>query len=127
MSKVSMIFGALGGVILLLMFVWLVVALHMAYTKMDVVLKYLKNSTAVLALSHYRRQGVWGQLHLIAEIAALVTCPKRHVTNGTLSGEDLNSLPASLKRLLVIWRWGIIILCGLLFLFGGIGGVAGWL
>lgn len=127
MSPAKLTFGLLGGALLIMIFIWMGFALYLAYTKMDVVLKYLKNSTAVLALSYYRRQGVWGQLHLIAEIAALVTCPKRHVTNGTLSGEDLNSLPASLKRLLVIWRWGIIILCGLLFLFGGIGGVAGWL
>ncbi|EJN29652.1 hypothetical protein PMI35_02446, partial [Pseudomonas sp. GM78] len=46
MSKASMIFGVLGGVILLLSFVWLVVALHMAYTKMDVLFGYLKNSPA---------------------------------------------------------------------------------
>lgn len=127
MSPAKLAFGLFGGTVLLMIFIWIGFALYLAYTKMDVMLRHLRNSTAVMALSHYRHLGAWGHFHLIAGIAALVAFPNRHIKNGTLSAEDINNLPAPLKRKLVIWRWGILILCGLLFLFGGIGEIVGWI
>ncbi|MFM9484903.1 hypothetical protein [Pseudomonas monachiensis] len=127
MTPGKLIFGAFGGAVLLTIFIWMGLALYLSYTKIDVMLKHLKNSTAVMALSHYRRLGAWGHLHLIAGIAALVAFPDRYIKNGTLSADDINSLPASLKRKLVIWRWGVLILCGLLLLLGGVGAATDWI
>ena len=127
MTPAKLIFGVLGGAVLLMIFIWMGLALYLSYTKIDVMLKHLKNSTAVMALSRYRHLGAWGHLHLIAGIAALVAFPDRHIRNGTLSASDLNSLPGSLKRQLVIWRWGVLILCGLLLLLGGVGTATDWI
>jgi hypothetical protein len=127
MSPAKFAFGLFGGAIFLMIFIWIGFALYLAYTKMDVMLKHLKNSTAVMALSHYRHLGVWGNFNLIAGIAALVAFPGRHIKSGSLSAEDIDNLPAPIKRKLVIWRWGILILCGLFLLFGGIGVIVGWI
>jgi hypothetical protein len=127
MSQAKLAFGLLGGAVLLMIFVWIGFALYLAYTKIDVMLSHLKNSTAVTALSRYRQLGAWGRFHLIAGISALVAFPNRHIKDGSLSAEDINSLPAPIKRKLVIWHWGILILGGLFLLFGGIGEIAGWI
>lgn len=127
MSPAELIFCLLGGTVLMLILIWMVFALYLAYTKMDVMLEHMKNSTAVMALVHYRRLGVWGRVNFIAAIAALVASPRRYIQDGRLSAEDLDGLPAPLKRKLVIWRWGVLILCGLLLLLGGIGKIAGWI
>ena len=127
MNPEKMIFIILGGVVLLMIFIWMGFALYLGYAKIDVILKHLRNSTAVMALSYYRRLGAWGHLRLIAGIAELVAFPSRHVKSGILSAEDLNSLPASLRKMLVIWRWGILILCGLLLMLGGVGEITGWI
>jgi hypothetical protein len=127
MSPAKFAFGLFGGAIFLMIFIWVGFALYLAYTRLDVMLKHLKNSTAVMALSHYRHLGAWGHFHLIAGIAALVAFPDRHIKSGSLSAEDIDNLPAPIKRKLVIWRWGILILCGSFFLFGGIGVIVGWI
>jgi hypothetical protein len=82
-----MIFGALGGVILLLSFVWLVVALHMAYTKMDVLFGHLKNSPAITVLAFWRHAGPSGRLRMISNIAHYVSSPRRGIENGSISAE----------------------------------------
>ena len=110
MSKASMIFGTLGGVILLLIFVWLVVALHMAYTKMDVLLGHLKNSPAITVLASWRHAGLSGRLRMIANIADYVSSPRRGIENGSISAQDIENLPAPIKRKLVFLRRSVLLL-----------------
>ncbi|EJN29620.1 hypothetical protein PMI35_02491 [Pseudomonas sp. GM78] len=125
MSKTEMIFGALGGVILLLIFVWLVVALHMAYTKMDVLFGHLKNSPAITVLAFWRHAGPSGRLRMISNIAHYVSSPRRGIENGTISAEDIENLPMPIKRKLVIlWR-SLTLLVGALFLVWCIGKILG--
>jgi hypothetical protein len=105
MSKASMIFGTLGGVILLLIFVWLVVALHMAYTKMDVLFQHLKNSPAITVLAFWRHAGPSGRLRMIGNIAHYVSSPRRGIENGSISAEDIENLPMPIKcKLVFLWR-----------------------
>lgn len=126
MSKTEMIFGALGGVILLLIFVWLVVALHMAYTKMDVLFGHLKNSPAITVLTFWRHAGPSGRLRMISNIAHYVSSPRRGIENGTISAEDIENLPMPIKRKLVIlWR-SLTLLVGALFLVWCIGKIFGF-
>ncbi|PTT96303.1 hypothetical protein DBR45_44485 [Pseudomonas sp. HMWF031] len=125
MSTVSMIFGALGGVILLLMFVWLVVALQMAYTKMDALLQYLKNSPAITVLAFWKHAGPSGRLRMIGNIAHYVSSPRRGIENGTISAEDIENLPAPIKRKLVILRHSVVLLSGSLVLLWCIAKIFG--
>ncbi|WCM50287.1 hypothetical protein OH720_25520 [Pseudomonas sp. WJP1] len=125
MSKTEMIFGALGGVILLLIFVWLVIALHMAYTKMDVLFGHLKNSPAITVLAFWRHAGPSGRLRMISNIAHYVSSPRRGIENGTISAEDIENLPMPIKRKLVIlWR-SLTLLVEALFLVWCIGKIFG--
>jgi hypothetical protein len=110
MSKTEMIFGSLGGVILLLIFVWLVVALHMAYTKMDVLFQHLKNSPAITVLAFWKHAGPWGRLRMIGNIAHYVASPREGIENGTISSEDIENLPAPIKRKLVFLRRSVVLL-----------------
>ncbi|CAI8896508.1 hypothetical protein [Pseudomonas sp. IT-P176] len=98
MSKAEFVVGSLGGAILILIFIWIAVALYLAYTKMDVMLEHLKNSSAVKALAFYRQLGVWGHLKLIGEIAALITSPDKCNKSGRLSAQDIENFPAPLKK-----------------------------
>jgi hypothetical protein len=125
MSKTEMIFGALGGVILLLIFVWLVVALHMAYTKMDVLFGHLKNSPAITVLAFWRHAGPSGRLRMISNIAHYVSSPRRGIENGTISAEDIENLPMPIKcKLVILWR-SLTLLVGALFLVWCIGKIFG--
>ena len=59
MSTSEIAFGYLGGV------VWIGVALHMAYTKLDELLDHLKNCSAIMARAPLKHGGPWGKLLLI--------------------------------------------------------------
>ncbi|MFJ2447742.1 hypothetical protein [Pseudomonas sp. NPDC087626] len=121
MNKAQMMFGALGGLILLLIFVWLVVALHMAYTKMDVLFGHLKNSPAITVLAFWRHAGPWGRLRMIGNIAHYVSSPRKGIENGSISAEDIASLPAAIKCKLVILWWSVTLLLGALLLVWCVG------
>ncbi|MVW89942.1 hypothetical protein [Pseudomonas sp. PB101] len=125
MSKTETIFGFIGGGILLLIFVWIVVALHMAYTKIDILFEHLKNSPAITALAFWRRGGPWWRLRMISSIAHYVSAPREGIENGSISAEDIESLPKPIKcKLVILWR-SVILLSGALFLVWCIGKIIG--
>lgn len=127
MSNAEIFFGILGGGTFLLMFVWIVVALHMAYTKMDILFECMKNSPAILVLGFWRHAGPWGRLRLISNIADYVTSPRNGIENGSLSAEDMENLPAPIKRKLVVLRRSLAPLLGSMLLVWCVGKIAGWI
>lgn len=99
-------------------FVCIGVALHMAYTQMDLMLEHLKNCSAVMVQAPLREGGPWGKLLLVGWIAGVVTFPGYYLKHGGASIEDLKSFPASLKRKLVAIKWAsIVLLAALILLF----------
>ncbi|WP_084376459.1 hypothetical protein [Pseudomonas mucidolens] len=99
-------------------FVCIGVALHMAYTKMDLMLEHLKNCSAVMVQAPLRDAGPWGKLLLVGWIAAVVTFPGYYLKHGGVSIGDLNNFPATLKRKLVAIKWAaIVLLAALILLF----------
>lgn len=127
MSQSELAFGFLGGTVILSMFIWIGVALYLTHTSMDEMLKHLKNSPTVVTLAFCRRSGIWGKLMLIGGISGFVTFPRRHIKNGSVSAEDIESLPTPLKRKLVILHLSALVLLISVFLLWGIGKVFGWL
>lgn len=99
-------------------FLWIGICLHLAYTKMDLILEHLKNSSAISAWAPLRYGGPWGKLLLIGGISGIVAIPKRHIKRGTLSTEDLTGLPAVLKRKFVRLQWSALGLIGVMMIFG---------
>lgn len=126
MSTTEFIFGYLGGGVLLALLIWIAVALHMAYTKMDLMLEHLKNCSAIMVRAPLRHGGPWGKLLLVGGISGIVTFPSFYLKRGELSSEDLNHFPAALKRKLAIMQWSVIGLLGFAFLLWVIGKIVGW-
>ncbi|AZD09496.1 hypothetical protein C4K26_4102 [Pseudomonas chlororaphis] len=100
--------------------------LHMAYTKMDLMLDHLKNSAVLSPLTTLRHGGPWGKLLLIGGISGIVTFPGFYLKRGELSAEDLNNFPLPFKRKLAVLQWSVIGLLGFAALLWVIGKVVGW-
>ena len=103
----------LAGLIL-----WIGLCLHLAYTKMDLMLEHLKNCSAIMTRAPLRYGGPWGRLLLVGGISGIVTFPQFYLKRGELSSEDLASFPAPLKRKLVMLQWSVISLLLVMISFG---------
>lgn len=80
------------------------ISLHMAYTKMDLMLEHLKNCSIVRTHSPLKYGGPWGKLMLIGWIAGLFTFPEYYLKRGEASAEDLNDFPKHLRKKLVMLK-----------------------
>lgn len=103
----------LAGLIL-----WIGFCLHLAYTRMDLMLEHVKNCSAVTARAPLRHGGPWGNLLLVGGISGILTFHLFYLKRGELSSEDLANFPASLKRKLVVLQWSVISLLLVMISFG---------
>lgn len=110
MTTSALVAGYLCGFVLVCMYMWIAIALHMAYTKMDTMLEHLKNSSSVMALAPLKHGGPWGRLLLIGGISGFLTFPKLYARRGGVSPEDLKKFPEPLKRQLTMLYWSVMIL-----------------
>jgi flagellar biosynthesis protein FliQ len=117
MTTAAFIVGYLCGLVLVCMFIWIMVALRMAYTQMDEMLEHLKNSPSVMTLVSLRCTGPWGKLMLIGGVSGFVTFPHGYIKRGCISAEDIDNFPTSLKLKLAILQWSIIALFGTMVIF----------
>lgn len=99
-------------------FLWIGACLHLAYTKMDLMLGHLKNCSAVMARAPLQHGGPWGKLLLVGGISGIVTFPGFYLKRGELSAKDLANFPTLLKRKLVVLQWSVI---GLLLVMLSVG------
>lgn len=121
MSTAEYIAGHIAIVIILSLFFFLAVALHMAYTKIDLIVEHLKNCTAIMARAPLKHGEPWGRLLLIGGISGILTFPNFYLKRGELCPEDLKKFSALLKRKLVVMQWAILILVVGMFLLALIG------
>lgn len=115
LNTANKIFLCVGLIDLVGLFVWLGVALHLAYTRMDVMLNHLKNSPAVTIRAHFKSGGPWGKLFLLGGIMGAVTTPGIYLRDGGVNIEEIKSFPTHLKRKLVILQWAGWVLLTLMF------------
>lgn len=80
-------------------------SLHLAYTKMDVMLDHLKNCPAVMIRAPFRNGGPWGNMFVLGAIMGVMTTPRLYLRDGGACVEDLKNFPVSLKRKLLILQW----------------------
>ena len=121
MSNTQLVVGYLCAIVITSIFVWIGVALHMAYTKLDMMLEHLKNCTAIMVRAPLRHGGPWGKLMLIGGISGIITFPGFYLRRGELSLKNLQSLPSPIKRKLAILQWsvwGLLIAMALLVVIG---------
>lgn len=127
MSTAEFFFGYLCGAVLLGVFAWIGIALRIAYTKMDLMLRHLESSSVITNLNQLRQGGPWGKLLLVGSIAGVVTFPGFYVKRGRVSVDDLSTFPMLLKRKLVILQWAGIVLLSSGFVLWLVGKTIGWL
>jgi hypothetical protein len=98
---------------------FLTIALHTAYTKMDMMLSYLKHCPFIMSRAFLRDGGPWGRLLILGAIVGVLKTPGLYVPDGSVSIEDVLNFPRELKaKLIALYRFGnwftlIFMLCGL--------------
>lgn len=95
------IFLYLGCTLFLAMFIWLGIALRIAYTRMDELLAYFKNSSFISSKAWYRAAGPRFQLLLFGAIAGCATFNGYMIRHGVISAEDIKNLPQPVRQMLV--------------------------
>lgn len=110
MNSAELIVGGLCGVVIILMVIWIGIALYIARVKMDLILEHLKNSSAGARLAVLRHGGAWGRLLLVGGASGLVTFTNFYIRRGTLSTDDVDNFPSTLKQKLVLMQWSAIAL-----------------
>ncbi|RKS24822.1 hypothetical protein BJ917_2303 [Pseudomonas sp. WPR_5_2] len=120
-ETVDLLIACIGLIYFAAALAWIIVALHMAYTKMDMMLDLYKNCKAIMARAPLRHGGPWGNLMLIGGISGIVTFPNFYLKRGELSLEDLKNTPTSLRRRLAILQWSVL---GLLLVMSGFATIA---
>jgi hypothetical protein len=102
-------------------FISIGISLHLAYTKMDVMLNHLQNCPAVMIRAPFRNGGPWGNMFLLGAIMGVMTTPRLYLRDGGACAEDLKSFPADLNQKLVTLQWTG---WGLLLVMFGLAAVA---
>lgn len=85
--------------------IWIAIALYIAYTKMDLMLRHFKNSSAVMIRAFLINAGPWGRMHVFGLIMGLMVMPGVFVRKGAVSTEDLKNFPVALKHQLAVMLW----------------------
>lgn len=120
-ETVNLLIACIGLVYFAAALTWITVALHMAYTKMDMMLELYKNCRAIMVRAPLRYGGPWGNIMLIGGISGIITFPNFYLKRGELNLEDLKNTPASLRRKLAILQWSV---WGLLLIMSGFAIIA---
>lgn len=90
--------------------IFLGVALHLAYTRMDMMLDHLKNCPSIMLRAQFKNGGAWGRLFVLAAIMGVMTMPNVYLRDGGASVKDLQSFPGNLRRKLIILHWSGVFL-----------------
>nr|WP_180205901.1 hypothetical protein [Pseudomonas sp. SbOxS1]NYU06011.1 hypothetical protein [Pseudomonas sp. SbOxS1] len=97
--------------------IFLCVALHLAYTKMDMMLDHLKNCPSIMVRAQFKNGGAWGRLFVLAAMMGVMTMPNVYLRDGGASAKDLQSFLGNLRRKLIVLHWSgaffIVLLLGL--------------
>ncbi|WP_324834273.1 hypothetical protein [Pseudomonas saxonica] len=118
MSIEKIVFGLLGGILVIGAIIWLVIALRIAYRHLELMLKHLENSSTVTTLTQLKQGSLWGRVLLVGSISSVLTFPDFYIKRGRASAEDISLFPTLLKRKLVVLQWGgIVIISSSVLLF----------
>ena len=118
MSIEKIVCGLLGGILVIGAIIWLVIALRIAYTHLDLKLKHLENSLIFTTLRQLKQGSLWGRILLVGSISSALTFPDFYIKRGRASAEDISLFPTVLKRKLVVLQWGgIVIISSSVLLF----------
>jgi hypothetical protein len=102
------------------------VALYWELTRKKEFLGYFPNSPWILGLEPLKHATLFQKIAFIGALAGGVTSPKGHIKRGEISAQDLENLPAPVRRQLAIMWWTNVTL-SVLLIVSGIIYEAGWI
>ena len=93
------------------------VALHLGYTKGDVMSEHFQNSSPLITVAVRIDKGLRGKTRMVYSISSVVTFPRFFLKYGIVTAEDLNNFPHDLRRKLVALQWTLLgVLAGMVLL-----------
>lgn len=93
------------------------VALHLGYTKGDVLSEHFQNSSPLITVSARIHTGLRGKTRLVYSISSVVTFPRFFLKYGMVTAEDIDNFPHDLRRKLVVLQWTLLgVLVGMVLL-----------
>lgn len=114
MTTTQFVVGYICGVVLLSIFIWIAIGLHMAYTKMDMMLSHLEKCSVIVDLTPLRNNGPLGKFLLVGSISGILTFPDMYIRRGNVNADDVKNFPRTLKRKLILMQWmGITLMSAL--------------
>ncbi|MGE8152251.1 hypothetical protein ACQKP5_13495 [Pseudomonas vancouverensis] len=93
------------------------VALHLGYTKGDVLSEHFQNSSPLITFPVHVDRGLRGKIRLVFSISSVVTFPRFFLKVGMVAAEDIENFPDELRRKLVVLQWVLLgLMSGMLLL-----------
>ena len=105
MTPAESLISLLCGLVISGLLALIGVSMHLAYTKLDMMLEHLKNCSAVKNRAPLKHGGPLGKFLLVGGISGIVTFAGFYLIHGGVSIEDLRNFPPRLKQKLAILQW----------------------
>ncbi|SHF25006.1 hypothetical protein SAMN02745148_02176 [Modicisalibacter ilicicola DSM 19980] len=105
----------LWGGLFLLIFVDLAILVYVAFTKLEEVEKYLKNSSEVIVQRRIWGGGVVGRIMRLTRVGGLLMHPEFYQKHGLVDIKEVQSMPRGLRLWVVIPGFIILVLCIAMF------------
>ena len=108
MTTAELIAGGLCGVAFVVVLVGNCFALHLGYTKRELLLEHFKNSSPSISDAVRIHEGYWGRLQLVGSACMVLTFSGFFIRHGVLSIQDFEGFPRPLKWKLIALQWSAI-------------------
>ena len=108
MNTAEMIAGGLCGLAFVFVLVGNCFALHLGYTKRELLLEHFKNSSPSISNAVRIHKGCWGRLQLVGSACMVLTFPDFFIRYDVLSVQDFEDFPRPLRWKLVVLQWSVI-------------------
>lgn len=127
MTTLEITYMVAGIVIFSSMFLMLAALLVTAYTKMNIILKYLSNCRSVQIRAPTFGMDPIDRLLLLSEVIGILRNADYYLKHGNADPDDLKNFPPNLKRLLIMQYNIILLLLIAMFVLVAAGCYLGWL
>lgn len=110
-----------GGGLVVCSLLLLVVAIYIAYFRVNEVIDNLSNSSFVSSNRYYMEAGPFGRLLFIGCVSAVLTFPRRHLERGELNAQDYSRFPTKLMVLIKLVNYSVWTLSALFLITWAVG------
>ena len=109
------LYTSLWGGLFILIFIDLAILAYVAFTKLEEVENYLKNSSEVITQRRIWGGGLVGRIMRLTRVGGLLMHPELYQKHGLVDIKDVQRIPRGLRRWVVIPGFIILVLCIAMF------------